>query len=365
MKVVFLAPANSIHTVRWANALSERNYEITILTMHKPEKNEFHPTIKVQILPFKAPFGYYLNRSSVRAHLRKIKPDLVHTHYASGYGTLARLANYHPTLLSVWGSDVYEFPYQSRSNQKILMKNLQFADRIASTSRAMKAQTEKFYKPDHEMAITPFGIDLKMFTATNREARSDQSITIGMIKTMEKHYGPQYLIEAIPLLLERLEKEKTGLEDKIKVLMVGKGSLISSLETRSKELGISDMVTFTGEIPHLQVPEYLNMLDVYCAPSEMESFGVAVIEASACKIPVIASNVGGIPEVVNDGDTGYLVEKGNPGQIANRLFELVSNKEKRHEFGENGRKFVEENYDWNENVTIIEKIYQKLAGNDQ
>lgn len=362
MNIVFLAPANSIHTVRWANALADRNISVTVITMHKPEKNSFHSAIKIELLPFKAPFGYYLNYLSARKLLQKIKPDLLHTHYATGYGTLSRLIKFHPTLLSVWGSDVFEFPYQSESKKNILIKNLKAADKIASTSWGMKEQTEKFYKPAEEISITPFGIDLDLFKPCKIIDKNDDSITIGMVKTMEYKYGPQYLLQAIPLLFDKLVKGNSPFVNKISILMVGRGSKIGELEKMADGLGIRDVVTFTGEIPHSKVPEYLNRIDIYCAPSEMESFGVAVIEASAIEIPVIVSDVGGLPEVVKDHETGFIIEAKNPSQLAEKLYELVTSSRLRQEFGKNGRKFVMHHYDWKQNVAMMVEIYKKLIG---
>jgi L-malate glycosyltransferase len=363
MNIAFLAPANSIHTVRWANALSERNCKVTVITMHKPEKNAFHSNVQINMLPFKAPLGYYLNFISAKKVIEKLKPDLLHVHYASGYGTLSRLVNFRLTLLSVWGSDVFEFPYQSESNRKTLIKNLKAADKIASTSWVMKQQTENFYQPPQEIAVTPFGIDMTVFKPLNTKTRNSESITIGMVKMMESKYGPQYLLEAIPLLLKKLNQENMPFRDRIKVLMVGGGGQIAELEKMAEELGIRDIVAFTGEIPHSDVPKYLNSLDIYCAPSEMESFGVAVIEASACEIPVIVSNVGGLPEVVKDGETGFIVEPKNPFQIAEKLFELISDHQLRRQFGENGRRFVQKNYNWDSNVSGMVEIYKNLIGN--
>lgn len=361
MKIVFLAPANSIHTVRWVNSLAERGHDITLLTLHGTELNHIKDGVKVIKLPFSAPLGYYANTWAAKKILRKIKPDLLHTHYASGYGTLSRFIGYSPTLLSVWGSDVFEFPYQSESNRKIITKNLQSATKIASTSYAMKVQTEKLIQPIQEISVTPFGIDLNKFKPDrNASDKSNGKLIIGMLKTMESKYGPQYLLQAIPLLLNKLEHMSSKRREEIQVLMVGRGNETEKLKSQASELGIGDIVTFVGEVPHQEVPIYLNKMDIYCAPSEQESFGVAVIEASACGVPVIVSNVGGLPEVVKDGETGYIVESKNPEQIADKLFELVVDRERRERFGVNGRKFVEEQYDWEKNVSLMEDVYRTL-----
>lgn len=357
MNICFLAGASTIHTVRWVNALVERGHKVHLLTMHMPELDKVNKEVKIYKLPFAPPLGYYLNVFWVKQLIKKIKPDILNTHYASGYGTLSRLVNFKPTLLSVWGSDVFLFPYESKSKQRILEKNLKSATQVASTSLEMKRQTEKFVRAKVPIAITPFGVELDKFRPLKSQKNSN-TVTIGIVKRLEEIYGIKYLIEATSLLLRRLETENLSI--KIKLLIVGEGSRLDELKNLAQKLEIADITDFLGAVPHDQVPLYLNKFDIYCAPSLSESFGVAVIEASSCELPVIVTNVGGLPEVAKDGETGYIVEPKNAEQIAERLYLLVVDKEKRERFGKNGRNFVDSLYNWEKNVTNMEKVYEDL-----
>src|SRR5690625_3863615 len=155
MKICFLGAASSIHIVRWINALAERGHKIDLITMHQAELNAIDERVNVHYLKFGTPFGYYLNLFTVRRLLREINPQLLHVHYASGYGTLARLANFKPTLLSVWGSDVFLFPYKNKRSENTLRKNLQAATRLTATSHALKKQTELFISPERPIEVVP------------------------------------------------------------------------------------------------------------------------------------------------------------------------------------------------------------------
>ncbi|WP_077619734.1 glycosyltransferase [Bacillus sinesaloumensis] len=363
MHICFLAPANSIHTVRWVNSLVNRNHKLTLLTMHPPEEHEIDSRIDIILLPFRAPLGYYLNSVKAKKIISELKPDILNTHYASGYGTLSRFINYKPTLLSVWGSDVYDFPYESTSKQKILVKNLRAADRLASTSHVMKKQTEKFSPKGMKIEVTPFGVDMNRFKPSSKEKANNQ-ITIGMIKALESKYGPEYLIKGVHLLIERLKKEyKYKIVDQIKLLIVGKGSQLKELQDLVTEYQMDEIVTFTGAVPHTEVPAYLHKIDIYCAPSTLdsESFGVAIVEASASGLPVIVSNVGGLPEVVKDKETGFVVEPKNAEEISEKLYDLVNDEALRERLGKQGRIFSESLYDWEENVSIMESIYKDMT----
>lgn len=362
-KVCYLAPASNIHTVRWVNALVEKNYEVLLVTMHKPNLDRLHPSVKVEILPFKKGYGYYLNVWPLRSVLRKYSPDFLHVHYASGYGTLSRLARFKPTVLSVWGSDVYLFPKKGNLNREILKRNLNDVKLITSTSYDMKRETEKYLKSNKEIHIVPFGIDTQLFNVNKNHAtdRTEKYFHIGIAKKLEEVYGINYLIHATSELRKNLKKQGySSIADSLKLTIIGDGSQKGALEVLVKQLDLERQVDFIGNIPNIEIPNYLNTFDVFCVPSLSESFGVAALEASACGVPVIASNVGGLPEVVMHGKTGYLVEAKNSEELSKRLLDLALNPELRKKFGMCGREFVVSKYSWQESVEKMLEVYEGL-----
>lgn len=356
MKIAFLAGHSSIHTVKWVNEMALRGHDVHLITMH-PGTEALHSSIRVYQLPFKPPYGYYLNTRHVRKLLQQIQPDILNTHYASGYGNLARLSGFHPNLLSVWGSDVFDFPYESRVKMKIMQRNLAAADQIASTSNIMKQQTENIYRPDKEIALTPFGVDCERFRPieTNRSG-TDNRIRIGTVKKMASKYGIATLIEAFAIIKGRYEGD-------IELVLVGGGPEEDELKMLAQRLNVDNYIDFVGPIPHHTVPEYLNSFDIYVALSTLdsESFGVAIIEASACGLPVVVSNAGGLPEVVADGTTGYIVPRNTPHEAADRILRLVKDASLRMTMGKAGRQFVLDNYEWKENADRMERLYEKVV----
>ena len=109
----------------------------------------------------------------------------------------------------------------------------------------------------------------------------------------------------------------------------------------------------------------LNTIDIFCVTSILnsESFGVAVVEAMACEVPVIATDVDGFKEVVNDNITGYKVKRKNIEEIAQKIEKLVIDKEQRTKMGKAGRRKVLKEYDWKENVKTMENIYEEILKN--
>ncbi len=367
-KIFFISAANSIHTVKWVNSLSEK-YEVHLIycNNHKPKTDAINNKVILHRLQFNAPFGYYLNAIELKRLYKKIKPDIVNVHYASGYGTLARISKLNNILLSVWGSDVYDFPNHSRLKKKILDKNIKNAKYIASTSNVMSEELKRQVKvSDKEIYITPFGVDINKFYNYNSN-RNDKNINVGTIKALEEKYGIKYAILAVKKVKNDLIKEgKKQLADSIKYYIYGDGSEKEALLKLIKDEGLEKDIFLREKIPNKKVPEVLNQIDIFIAPSiANESFGVAVVEAMACEIPVVATDVDGFKEVMNNNVTGYIVKRKDINSIAYALEKLMSSSETRKIIGKNGRKRVIENYDWNKNVETMESVYEKILKDNE
>ncbi len=357
MKVVLLSGASSIHTIRWANALAEKGVNVHLISQHKPLES-LNSKVSFYELPYKGMLGYYLYMKKVKDLIRKINPDIVNAHYASGYATLARLVGFHPTLLSVWGSDVYAFPNKSFLHKQLVVKNLKFADRIASTSLAMAEQINSLLPiKSNDIAITPFGVEFCKFE--NIEYKKDSNeIIIGTIKGLENQYGIDILIKSFALLNKKLLKHNS--QKKIFLEIVGAGSKESELKALVKELKLDNKIKFLGRIDHKYVPEKLKSFDIFVALSRFESFGVAVVEAHAARRPVIVSNVGGLPEVVTNNVTGFVIPYEDIVEASNKLEKLVNDYDLRQKLGEAGFNNALNKYSWDRNVQTMIDLYVEM-----
>jgi glycosyltransferase involved in cell wall biosynthesis len=354
VKLVLLAPASVIHTQRWAAALGARGFDVLLVTQHPDAGWPVPPGVRVHELPHAGTAGYFRNVPALRRLLRAERPQLLNAHYASGYGTTAALAGFRPWLLSVWGSDVYDFPYEGRLKGWWLRRNLRAADAIASTSRAMAQQVRRLWPAAGEIAITPFGVDLERFVPV---PQPHAGLVIGTVKTLAPKYGIDVLLRAFARLLA---EGRRGL----RLVLVGGGPQRAELEALAAELGIAAQVQFVGAVPHAEVPRWLNRFDVYVAASRLdsESFGVAVLEASACALPVVVSDAGGLPEVVADGVTGLVVPREDPSALATALARLIDAPAERRRLGDAGRQHVEAHYGWDASVDHMVACLRRVAG---
>ena len=360
MNIAILSSAESIHTIRWVNGLCEAGVNVHLISQH-PLQETLHPDIKTYFFTNKSDAGYFLMVPGVRKLLQQLKPDLVNAHYASGYGTTARLVNYHPWMLSVWGSDVYDFPFKSPLHRWAVVKNLRAADAVASTSHCMAEQTRSLLPQLVDIAITPFGVDMPVFAAASKAAigTSRHGLTIGTVKTLAPKYGIDILIRAFALLRQGLLTTDPATAQLLHLRIVGGGSQQAGLMQLAKTLDIHQITEFVGQVPHTQVPQELAELDIYVALSRSESFGVAAIEAGAVGLPVLVSDAGGLPEVVINEETGLVVPKDDPAASAAALLRLVQDPALRARLGGSGQSHVAQHYAWPACVQTMIATYEK------
>lgn len=356
MHVALLSAANSVHTQKIANALCERGYRVTLFSLpnHADQDNAYDKSIQIKYLHTPGIKGYIFNAGELRRLLLQDDIDILNAHYASGYGTLAGGIGFRPYVLSVWGSDVYDFPYEGWIKRALLKRNLRKADLLLSTSQCMAGQTEKFVR-DKEIIVTPFGVDTTIFAPL--DASTHEEIRIGFIKGVSEKYGIEYLIRAFGKAI------RACVNQKLHLYVYGDGNQMEAMESLVDELKITANVTFYGRIPHTAVPSALNKMDIFCVPSTLdsESFGVSAVEAMACGIPCITSDVAGLSEVMVNGETGYIVPRKDVDALADKIIELVMNPQMRTIMGKNGRKRVMQYYEWNKCVDKIIGAYKKIT----
>tara|TARA_B100000242_G_scaffold37677_1_gene22484 strand:+ start:135 stop:1241 length:1107 start_codon:yes stop_codon:yes gene_type:complete len=357
-KILYLSSGASVHTIRWVNSLSKKsNITINLVSQQKLVDNLSEKVI-FNLLPFRGSLGYILNIFKLKKIIKDWEPDLIHASYASGYGFTANLLNFHPLVLSVWGSDIFEFPRKSYIHRKLIELNLNNADVISSTSFVMAKEINNLVK-NKKVVITPFGIDINQFK-NNKTLKKEEIITIGTIKNLSKIYGIDILIKGFAIAYKKLIKKDLALAKKMRLKIVGSGDQKQILLDLISSLNLKDIVSLKDRVKHNLVPLEMEEISIFCALSRQESFGVAVLEASALGIPVIVSNKGGLPEVVINEKTGLIIDNLNPECASKAIIRLVRDYEFRRFLGSNGREFVSKKYNWNDSLDIINKIYQTL-----
>jgi N-acetyl-alpha-D-glucosaminyl L-malate synthase BshA len=163
-------------------------------------------------------------------------------------------------------------------------------------------------------------------------------------------------IDCVEILAKVKEKGEN-----VRLVLVGDGPERSAVFYRADQLGVSDEIIAVGK--QANIADYLGVADVFLLPSELESFGLAALEALACEVPVIATRIGGIPEVVTEGETGYLSDVGDTRKMADDVMKLLADEDMRRAFGEKGREQAIQRYGSDKIIPQYISFYEKVLDN--
>lgn len=355
MKICFLAPANNYHTKKWCKWFSEHGNEIHVVTFINDEiENTVVHFVDTEVSADSKDsdkIRYLLKAKKVRKIVEKINPDVVNVHYATSYGTVAALSGLQGYILSVWGSDIYDFPNKSLVHKAMLKYSLRKATYIFSTSQAMADEAKKYTRKKIE--ITPFGVNMELFNPNKRvRALDDGKFIVGTVKALTPKYGIDCIIKAVSIV--RTEHP----EIPICLRIAGKGESESEYKKLTIEEGIDDITTWLGFISQEDAAKEWANMDIAVIPSRQESFGVSAVEAQACGIPVVISDIAGLMEATLPGKSSIVVNRCNERTLADAILKLAKDDELRREMGIVGRKFVNNNFELNMCFNRIDNLFK-------
>lgn len=366
MKILLLSDANSSHTMKWAFSLQKHGINILLFSLFKPNQDVYQQyqkygitvidaNLKRKIKNLRQPnlskLSYLQALRPLSKTITTFQPDILHAHYASSYGVLGYLSKFRPWLLSVWGSDIYDFPQKSWINKGLLKQVINSADTVCSTSRAMANKVSQELGRS-QLEIIPFGIDPDIFLPAKEK---ETPFIVGTIKSIEKHNDIDCFLDAVKIVVYEYKLSN------LQFLIVGKGSQLEKMKLKCKTLKIESHVTFAGFIPHEKVVQYYQRLSVFVSVSTRESFGVSILEAAACEVPAITSNVGGLPEVNQHNETGWVISPGKPRELADAIKKLYNDNHLRTQLGKNARRRVIQKFNWKTNVQKMIHIYDSVV----
>ncbi len=263
--------------------------------------------------------------------------DLLHVHYAIPHsisGILARESlkplKRLPVITTLHGTDI-TLVGADRSYLPITRYGIVQSDGVTAISHYLKDATREIFQFDEITVIPNFVCPSEYMRNPVPHLRSKLAPDDEPLLVHVSNFRPvKRPVDCVEILARVLEKNM-----KARLVMVGDGSERPNAEHRARCLGVYEKCSFVGKQP--KIVDYLSVSDVLLLPSEQESFGLAALEAMACEVPVVASRVGGIPEVVTDRETGFLSEVGNIEKMAEDASRLLSDVSFRHEMGTRAR----------------------------
>lgn len=356
MRLVYLADAPYVHTLRVVEHFASKGHEVHVISFRPATI----PGVTVHYVDGLERIGkarYLVHARRVKAIVNELKPDILHALHLTSYGFLAGLTGWQPSIVSVWGTDVLEAPSLSPAHGWITRQALARAGTITATGLRLAEATLPYAPREKPVVVIPYGIDVGLFSPVMRPER--ERLTIGAVARLSSEKGLEYLLRAVALIRDRADAAYEA-PRAIGVILAGDGPEREKLEWLTAELRLDDSVRFLGEVAHADVPAVLQSFDIFAMPSTWEGFGVAALEASAMQLPVIASNIHGIPDVVLHEETGLLVPARDVNALVEAIVRLANDRALRLRLGEAGRAFVERNYRWQDNIALMERLYEDV-----
>jgi N-acetyl-alpha-D-glucosaminyl L-malate synthase BshA len=270
--------------------------------------------------------------------------DLLHVHYAIPHSISAILAReslkphrYLPVITTLHGTDI-TLVGADRSYLPITRYGIVQSDGVTAISHYLKHATKEIFQFDDITVIPNFVCQTDYMRhpveGLHRQLAPSGEVLLVHVSNFRPVKRP---VDCVEILARVLKKTVNA-----RLVMVGDGSERPNAEHRARCLGIFDKCSFVGKQP--KIVDYLSASDVLLLPSEQESFGLAALEAMACELPVVASRVGGVPEVVSDGETGFLSDVGDVEKMADDAVRLLVDADLRHEMGKRARQSAVSRY---------------------
>jgi glycosyltransferase involved in cell wall biosynthesis len=257
-------------------------------------------------------------------------------------------------VISLWGSDVIPFDRKKSEKERLIKRYLLGQSKhLVALSHYLAAELSDFVNKQQEVHIIPWGIEVERFCPSQKDA-DVQSVCLGFAKRVETISGADVLFKAFHVLLNRTDRE-------VCLRIAGDGALRPALARFAADHGFAEQVEWLGWLnDQEQILDFYRAIDIFVMPSRRESLGVAALEASASGLPVVASQFGGIPEVVDHGQTGLLVKPEDVEGLAEAMRFLVEDRDQRRQMGLRGHRRIKRKFDCKTSVSMMIELYQRI-----
>ncbi|NVM20299.1 MAG: glycosyltransferase family 4 protein [Desulfobacterales bacterium] len=288
--------------------------------------------------------------------------DLIHANriIPDGYAGILLGKKFRVPVVSVArGSDTYEVPFKNRLNYIAARNVLKESDQLAAVSGQLARIMTSIGRPKSQIKVVHNACDTNRFRymggrnlIREKVGLSQRRLVILFVGTIHKKKGIYELLDAFNNLRDHNKH--------IFLVLIGEGKSTSQLKVTIEKRGLQNCVKLTGYIPNDRMQLWYNSADIFVLPTYHEGTPNVVVEAMACELPVVATDVGGIPEILSDGKTGIIVKPRDASGLANALDRLINDAKLRRMLGKNGRRFVEEELTWETNASELIKVYESV-----
>jgi len=360
-----------------AHALAQRGHHVHVISSEPPFRWRFGvPGLsfeRVDVPPyplFREP-QYLLALANTIARVAEAhRLDIVHAHYAVPHATAAYLADQMllstqaivppRTVTTLHGTDI-TLVGSDPSYARVVAFSIERSDGVTAVSRSLKAATIAMLGIQHEVQVIPNFLDCAEYRRQPDPEFRARLCPPGQCDALIMHVSNFRPVKRVDIALEvfRLIRRRV----RARFILIGDGPVRGEIERQVADHNLTEDVTFVGEQHDLV--RWLSVADLFLLPSAEESFGLAALEAMACEVPVVASNVGGLPEIIEDGVTGFVCPPGAIDAMADRGITLLTDRARHAAIARTAAEMVRTRYCTDLIVPMYEAEYLRVMGERQ
>jgi len=334
------------------------------------ERIQFHSVDMLSYPLFEYPPYTLALASKLREVAVEQQLDLVHMHYAIPHAVSAYLARemlrserHLPVVTTLHGTDI-TLVGKDPSFLPITRFGIEQSDVVTAISRYLRDATYETFSNKCQIEVIYNFIDADYYQRSPASATLKQALAPNGEKII-LHISTFRPIKRITDCIEVLARIKSlekgsGSQLQVKLIMCGDGPERAGAEALAAQLGVERFVDFVGKKPQSDIRDYLSAADLFLLPSESESFGLSALEAMACEVPVLATRVGGVPEVIEEGGCGYMFDIGDVNGMAEIAVRILNSDEERKRLGKRGREIAITKFATERIIPQYEELYRRI-----
>lgn len=363
MKILYFSLGYSTHDHRFLKAISDGGHEVCFVQLEGNARQiEDRPipegVTQVHWKGGREPFAWSKLPALVmdfKRLLRDLKPDLVHAGPIQTCAFIAVLAGARPTLTMSWGFDLMDDVHKGWMWEFATKYTLKRSTFFTSDADVTKDKAVAYGMDPEKTIVFPWGVDLEHFNVRTFKRSNVETFTLFCNRSWETRYGVDVLARAFV----KVAQQKVNVD----LILLSGGSQGANIRRILQNGGVLDRVTFGGQVSQTDLPRWYHMADVYISPSHVDGSSVSLMDALACGLPCLVSDIPANKEWIVEGENGWLFRDGDADHLAEKILAAMSQRENLPEIGRASRRSAEMRADWKKNAEALMQVYRSLLPN--
>jgi glycosyltransferase involved in cell wall biosynthesis len=360
MRLAFLSIGRHIHTERWIRWFADRGHECHLLTVQPGPV----PGVTVHDIRSGAgpkPLRYLLSLLKVRAILKRLQPDLLNTHFLTGYGYWGHFSGMHPNVLTVWGDDVYVTPFENRVKNRLARRALGSCDALTGDSADILTVSAALGADPARSFRVLWGVDFEVFRPGTESAwREQHGFRAGHLVyfSPRSYTQPYYNIDVVIAAAAQV----MAVEPRARFLFSGYEGDPAPFREMAAAAGLQDVAALVGRLSHAEFAVALRASDVFISVPSVDATAVSLLEAMSTGTGVIVSSLPSAMEWITDGVSGRIVKPRDTAGLAAAMLELGRDPDLRRRCGAAALACSRRYAGFDANMQVVDDVFGHLLG---